>query len=240
MKSMIFAAGLGTRLQPMTEKMPKALIEIGGKTLIEIAIEKLITCGVSAIVVNVHHFADMIISFLNQPRFRELPIFISEEREMLLDTGGGLKKAIPYLIGNEPILIHNVDILSNLDLKELTSFHLKSNCLATLVIRSRNTQRYLMFDSDNNLAGWKNVKTGEQKIARPETYDNAQPYAFSGIQVISPRLLNLLGIEKRFSIMDTYLYLAATWDIKGFNDSASLWMDIGKPDQLKEAQKNFK
>lgn len=239
MKAMLFAAGLGTRLQNETANKPKALVKIGGKTLLQRAIEKLKAEGVEEIVVNVHHFADLVINFLESQNWG-IPIYISNESDKLLETGGGLKKAAPFFADNSPILIYNVDILSNLNLQLLKEEHLKSGALSTLVVRQRKTQRYFKFDSNKNLVGWLNKKTGETKISRPENFENATEMAFSGIHIIQPRLLKLMPAEDRFSIVKVYLELAKTHEIKGYFDTSDLWIDVGKPEQLAQARKLFK
>jgi NDP-sugar pyrophosphorylase family protein len=239
-KALIFAAGMGTRLKEFTNDRPKALVELAGKTLLQHAIEKLIGFGVNDITINVHHFADQVISFIDNHRFANAEIHISDERDQLLDTGGGLKKAAQFLDGNEPILIHNVDVVSNLDLRALESFHLKSKSLGTLVVRQRKTSRYLMFDKNHQLAGWKNIVTGESIVSRENTFAEATPYAFSGIHIIQPELIKLISEEGKFSIIDLYLRLAKTEKITGYIDHSSIWMDLGKPEQLQKAENLFR
>jgi NDP-sugar pyrophosphorylase family protein len=239
MKAMIFAAGLGTRLQNETTDKPKALVEIGGKTLLQHAIEKLKNEGAKEIVVNVHHFADLVIKFIQNTNWG-IPIYISNESDKLLETGGGLKKASHFFTDNSPILIYNVDILSNLDLNILKEEHLKSGALATLVVRKRETQRYFKFDSDKNLVGWLNKKTGETKISNPDNFEMATEMAFSGIHIIQPELLKMMPNEDRFSIVKVYLEVAKTHKIKGYFDDSDLWMDVGKTAQLEEARNLFK
>jgi NDP-sugar pyrophosphorylase family protein len=239
MKAMIFAAGLGTRLQNETAAKPKALVEIGGKPLLQHAIEKLKNAEVSEIVVNVHHFSELVISFIKENDFG-IPIHISDETEKLLDTGGGLKKAACYFDDNEPILIYNVDILSNLNLQLLLEEHLKSGAMVTLAVRKRETQRYYKFDSEMNMVGWINRKTGETKISVPEKYEKATAMAYSGFHVIQPEIFSLMPETDRFSVTDFYLELAKTHIIKGFYDDSDLWMDVGKPEQLEEARRIYK
>ena len=164
MEAMIFAAGLGTRLQAETQNKPKALVQIGNKTLLQLAIEKLKKAGVSNIVINVHHFSEKIRAFVSDNDFG-IPILISDETEELLDTGGGLKKAAPFFTGDKPIIIYNVDVLSSLNLSEVINRHKKKESLATLVVRKRETKRYLKFDKNQQLVGWINTKTGEKKIS---------------------------------------------------------------------------
>jgi NDP-sugar pyrophosphorylase family protein len=238
MKAMIFAAGLGTRLKEETLYKPKALVEVGGKPLLQHAIEKLKMEGFSEVVVNVHHFSDLIINFLNNHDFGIL-VHISDETDKLLDTGGGLKKAAPFFKGNEPVLIYNVDVLSNLDLKNLVQEHLLSGALATLVVRERKTQRYFKFNKEQRLVGWLNKKTGEKKIVLPENFENATEMAFSGIHMVNPEFFQLMPAEEKFSITDFYLELAKEYLIKGYFDESQLWLDVGKPEQLESARKMF-
>ncbi len=238
MKAMVFAAGLGTRLKDETSLKPKALVEVGGKPLLFHAIEKLKKSGVAEIVINVHHFADQVIQYINSAEFG-VKIHISDERDLLLDTGGGLKKAACFLTGNEPVLIYNVDILSNIDLNRVKKQHLESGALATLTVRKRETQRYLKF-SNLQLAGWINKKTGETKISLPELFDNAEEMAFSGIHIVQPEIFRLMPEAERFSIIDLYLELAKTRKIMAFYDDSDLWIDVGKPEELETARKIYK
>lgn len=235
---MVFAAGLGTRLSNETSVRPKALVDVSGKPLLQRAIEKLKTEGITEVVVNIHHFSELIISFLNENDFG-IPIHISDETEKLLDTGGGLKKAARFFTENDPILIYNVDIISNLDLKLLLHEHLNSGALATLVVRKRDTQRYFKFDSEKKLVGWINKKTGETKISNPQNFENAIEMAFSGIHIVQPEIFSLMAETDRFSMIDFYLELAKTHSIKGYFDNSELWMDVGKPEQLEEARRIF-
>lgn len=235
---MIFAAGLGTRLKEETHNKPKALVEVGGKPLLQHAIEKLKTEGFTEIVVNVHHFSKMVIEFVNSNDFG-LPVHISDETDKLLDTGGGLKKAAPFLEGDKPILIYNVDILGNLDLQKPIEDHLQSGALATLVVRHRQTQRYFKFDKQKRLVGWINKKTGEKKIAIPENFENATEMAFSGIHVISPEIFKLMPDVDRFSITHFYLEQAKSHFISGYFDDSGIWMDVGKTEELEKARSLF-
>ncbi len=238
MKAMIFAAGLGTRLQNETSDKPKALVKIGDKTLLQLAIEKLKKEGINEIVVNVHHFSELVIFFIKTHDFG-IPVHISDETKMLLNTGGGLKKAAPFLLGKEPILIYNVDILSSLKLTDVITEHKKTGALATLVVRQRNTQRYLKFDDQKKLVGWINKKSGDIRTSIPENFENATEMAFSGIHIIQPQIFDLMPPKEQFSIIDLYLELAKTHKIKGYFDDSEMWMDVGKPEQLKEARKMF-
>ena len=236
-KALIFAAGLGTRLKDHTIDKPKALVQLAGKPLLQHSIEKLIQYQITDITINVYHFADQIITFIENHPFPGISIHISDERDELLDTGGGFKNAEIFLTGNEPILIYNVDVISNLDLNELKNHHLGSGSLVTLVVRHRDTSRYLMFDQNLQLAGWKNFSTGETKISRVDTFTNTLPYAFSGIQIIQPEIFSLITEKGKFPIMDLYMRLAQTESIRGFVDTSTIWMDLGKPDQLQIAEK---
>jgi len=236
---MIFAAGLGTRLKPLTDSKPKALIDLGGKTFLENVIIRLKNFGISEVVVNVHHFAGQVIGFLKENNNFGITIHISDESGLLLDTGGGLKKAAPFLEGNEPIVIYNVDVLSNVDLHKVIDFHNKENALVTIVARERQTQRYLMFDKLYRLVGWKNIQTGENKISIPKKFKTATPLAFSGIHVVNPKIFDLIKTNGKFSIIDTYIELAKHQKVVGYFDKSGYWMDIGKPEQLEEARKTF-
>lgn len=235
---MVFAAGLGTRLKKETRHKPKALVEVGGKPLLQHAIEKLKNEGFSEVVVNVHHFSEMIADFNNRHEFG-IPVFISDETEKLLDTGGGLKKAAPLLAGSEPVLIYNVDVLGDLDLQIPVQEHIRSGALATLVVRKRETQRYFKFDNEKRLVGWVNKKTGEKKMAIPEHFKNAVEMAFSGIHIVSPEIFKLMPEQDRFSITDFYLELAKEHLIAGYFDDSEMWMDVGKPEELEEARRLF-
>lgn len=236
---MIFAAGLGTRLNYETSNKPKALVEVGGKPLLQHTIEKLKNEGITEIVVNVHHFSALVISLLNKKDFG-IKIHVSDETEKLLDTGGGLKKAAHFLAGDEPILIYNVDIISDLNLQLMLKNHLKSDALVTLAVRNRETQRYFKFDENKQLTGWINKKTGETKISRPENFESSVEMAYSGIHIVQPEIFSLMPQADRFSITDFYLELAKTHSIKGYFDDSDLWMDVGKPEQLEVARRLFK
>ena len=240
MQAMIFAAGLGTRLQPLTNKNPKALVEINGKTLLERCIVRLKEQGITDIVINVHHEASLIIDFLKSKNDFGLDIQISDETKELLDTGGGILKANALLKKNMPVLIVNVDVLTNLSFKELMEYHSSKKALATLVVRQRETARYLLFDERNQLTGWKNIKTGDCKVSRPIEFPKSKPYAFSGIHIIQPELISMIEERGKFSIIDLYLRLAKTQRIHAFIDDKSEWMDLGKYEQLKEAENMVK
>ena len=224
-QAMIFAAGLGTRLKPLTDTMPKALVPVAGQPLLWHVIMKLKSAGYERIVVNVHHFADQIIDYLCANDKFGLDIRISDEREQLLETGGGIKKALPLFNPTEPILIHNVDILSNLNLNAIPID------APLLVVSERKTKRYLQFDDTMRLVGWKNLETGEVKGRE------GRPLAFSGIHLFHPSLSPLLADwPDRFPIMDFYLKACADHLIRGYEAHDLRLMDVGKLDTLDEAE----
>ena len=237
MKALIFAAGLGTRLKPLTDTMPKALVPIDGKPLLEHVILKLKAAGFNQIIINVHHFPDQIIDFLKSKNNFDLRIEVSDERDKLLDTGGGVKKAKWFFDDGKPFLVHNVDILSNIDLQSLYQQHLETSPLATLVVSERDTFRYFLFDKEARLKGWINEKTGE---VRPENLTNTELFnklAFSGIQVLSPEVFKLMDhFPDHFSIVDFYLRNAAQQKIKAYVPHALKMIDVGKLNVLTEAE----
>ena len=235
MKAMIFAAGLGTRLKPLTNNKPKALVKINGISLLKRCILNLKKGGIHEIVVNVHHFADQMFEFFREEHFEGVNITISDEQDELLETGGGLLKAKNYLAENESVLLINVDVLTNLDFQKLEEFHLAKNSLATLVVRKRKSSRFLLADRDNQLCGWTNIKTGEVRISRLSQIDQAEKYAFSGIHIIHPKIFDFIEEDGKFSIIDLYLRLAKDHPVYLFIDDQSTWMDLGKYEQLKEA-----
>mgnify|MGYP003855623537 CR=1 FL=1 len=234
---MIFAAGMGTRLKPFTDKHPKALAKIHEKTLIQRNIEYLKSFGLSDLIINVHHFADQIETFLKEHDNFGCTITISDEREELLETGGGLLKVKDNLQGMDSFLVMNADILTNLNLESLIYAHNLADCLATLAVTDRESSRYLLFNRQNELCGWKNTKTGETKIIRQE--DEYIPKAFSGIHIINPKIFNLIRQSGKFSIIDSYLDLCAEHSIKGFDHSCDILIDVGKPEAIAKAEKLF-
>ena len=235
MKAMLFSAGLGTRLRPLTNDRPKALVEVGGKSLLEWNLLRLKSYGITDIVVNIHHFADLMVDFLARHQHFGLNVRISDERELLLETGGGLKFAAELLRGEDPILLCNVDILTSLDPHAFLAFHKQQKGLATLAVRQRETSRYLLWDEEMRLVGWKNVKTEEIRMARPEAR-HWQPWAFSGYHMIEPEFLDLITEEGRFSIIDLYLRLAADHNIFAWDHSQDPWLDVGKPHNIPLAE----
>lgn len=235
MQAMIFAAGLGTRLKPLTDTMPKALVPIGGKTLLEWQIDRLKAVGITDIIINVHHFPDMIMDFVHEHDNFGCRISFSDERDMLLDTGGGLRKAWTQA---EPILALNVDILSNIDLgmliREYEKLHQEngSSCVNLLVVSERETQRYLCFDEENHMCGWTNIKTGELKLR------DGRHLAFSGMQILSPEMRGYLQAMpgEKFSLIDLYLYACQTECLTAYIPENYKMMDVGKIDHLEEAK----
>jgi N-acetyl-alpha-D-muramate 1-phosphate uridylyltransferase len=233
---MIFAAGVGSRFKPWTDQHPKALAIINGKSLLQRNIEYLQQYGITDIVINVHHFADQVIAALEKNKGWGSNFRISDETAALLETGGGLKKAAP-LFTCDHIVIINADVLTDLDLSRMFSYHKGSNQIATLAVTNRNTSRYFLFDDALTLCGWKNTSAGEVKISRPANRLN--PLAFSGIHIIEKKLLSLLNREGKFSIVDVYLDLAANEIIKGFDHSGSKFVDVGKPESISIASSMF-
>jgi mannose-1-phosphate guanylyltransferase len=248
MKAMILAAGLGTRLHPLTNNRPKALVEISGRTLLEITLSRLRSFGVREAIINIHHFADMILDYLKAKKNFGMRIEVSRE-EVLLDTGGGLKKAAWFFLEDfsrsasstgdssrldVPFLLHNVDVISNIDLHRMIQFHMKNHALATLAVRDRETSRYLLFNDQVQLCGRRAGRDGKPELVRSSQH--LQPLAFSGIHVISPRLLPMLTEEGIFSIIPSYLRLAAQGEnILAFRADEYYWRDLGRPDDLAQA-----
>ena len=239
MQAMIFAAGLGTRLKPLTEKVPKALIEVGGMTLLERVVLKLKDAGVQRMVINVHHFSERVIRFIRAKDNFGMEVIISDESSCLLETGGGIKKAGHAFDPQSPVLLHNVDILSNADLRAFYSQNLTND--ATLLVSNRDTKRYLLFDNDMNLVGWTHLGTGEIRSPYPRlNIDKCRRYAFSGIHLFSPRLLKLMdNFPEKFGIMDFYLSVCHQTNIRGCLQKGLQLIDVGKIDTLKEAEQLF-
>jgi len=239
MKAMIFAAGLGTRLRPLTDTMPKALILVKNKPLLEHVIEKLKAAGFDEIIINIHHFGQQIIDFVRSKNYFGIRIEFSDEREKLLDTGGALKKAAWFFDDGMPFLIHNVDILSNVNLNELYEFHKKHAYLATLVVSPRKTFRNLLFDENKLLKGWINTKTGEKRSPVTD-FDPVQytALAFSGIHVLDPVVFNFMNnFPEKFSIIDFYLSICNREKLCGYVPSNLQLIDVGKLDSLSQAEK---
>ena len=248
MKAMIFAAGLGTRLKPLTDTLPKALVPLAGKTLLQWQIERLKAVGINDIVINVHHFPDMIVNYLKENHNFGCNIQISDERNMLLETGGGLRKAKELLTSSspeEPILICNVDILSNISIPTLLQAYNPSE-MGVVVVSLRTTQRYFVFDETNKLCGWTNITTGDVKGAEAvkglnDKQKSMQLLAFSGMHLLNPRVFNRLdemaAIKgEKFSLIDLYIHIADKEVVRAFIPNKYRMMDVGKIDQLSEAE----
>jgi NDP-sugar pyrophosphorylase family protein len=237
-KAMILAAGKGTRLGALTQHCPKALVEVAGKPLLAHVLEKLMQFGIKDFVVNVHHHADQITEYLQQ-NFPFANIAISDERDALLDTGGGVQKAAPLLEGADILLVHNVDILSDLDPGKMIQHHLACKADATLAVRQRNTSRYLLFDHNLKLQGWINKSSGE-RIPADCNPDELQEFAFSGIQIINPALLKNMQRKGPYSLIHWYLELCKEKNIAGYLHQSDYWNDVGKPEELKAAEDYYR
>lgn len=237
MKALIFAAGRGNRLKPLTDTTPKALVPVDGKPMLEHVILKLKAAGFDRIAINIHHLGQQIIDFLRANDNFGVEIYLSDEREYLLDTGGGIKHAEPFLNGDEPFLVHNVDIFSNVDLQRLYQHHIENKALATLLVSQRKTSRYLLFNNDNRLCGWRNRETGEVKSYYPY-FDPEQykAYAFSGIHVISPEIFRWMEEwTGKFLIIQFYLSICARTNIQACEYPGLKLLDVGKPETLAQA-----
>lgn len=242
MKAMVLAAGLGTRLRPLTHDRPKALVEVAGRTFLEITLNRLKSFGVGEVIINVHHFADMVAGYLKANSNFGMRIEISRE-DLLLDTGGGLKQAAWFFLessgGQEPFILHNVDVISTIDLQQMVQSHAENQALATLAVQQRKTSRYLLFDQQLQLSGRRVGDHGKTELVKP--LSNAKELAFTGIHVISPRLLGMMSEEGGFSIIDSYLRLAASGErIVGFRADEYYWRDLGKPENVKQATEDLK
>jgi MurNAc alpha-1-phosphate uridylyltransferase len=249
MKAFILAAGLGTRLKPFTDKHPKALAPVNGKSLLEHNIRNLQRFGIFDVVVNVHHFADQIIESLERHNGFGSRFEISDESDLVLETGGGLKKAARFLQGETEFLVMNVDILSNFDLNKLLTQHHSSAAIATLAVQQRVSSRYFLFGAPEyprpegepeslQLIGWKNMNTGEERFSR----SNTQPIhtlAFSGIQVMNAAIFEHIHFDGKFSLVDMYLDISRTQPIASWNHTGDLLLDVGKPDSLANAAHLF-
>ena len=236
MKAMILAAGLGTRLRPLTDTRPKALVEIGGRTLLEITLDRLRSFGVQDVIINLHHFGEMIADYLHANSSFGMHIEVSRE-DVLLDTGGGLKKAGWFLDASaEPFILHNVDVLSTIDLDRMVQAHVRSGALATLAVKHRDTSRYLLFDDQDQLCGRRHGQQTE--LVRDGR--TVEPLAFCGIHVISPRLLPMITESGAFSIIDSYLRLAgAGEEILAFRADEYYWRDLGRVESVEQAETDF-
>ena len=240
MRAMVLAAGLGTRLRPLTDDRPKALVTVAGRTLLEITLERLHTAGVHDVIVNVHHFADQIVNYLDIHNNFGMRVAISREDE-LLDTGGGLKRAAWFFLedgAREPFVLHNVDVISTIDLARMAQFHSERNALATLAVQDRETSRPLIFDSDGQLCGRRVGRDGKVEMVR--SVADPLSRAFSGIHIISPDLLPRMTGEGAFSIIPTYLQLAGQGEkIIAFRADRYYWRDLGRPESIVRAERDL-
>ena len=242
MKAMVLAAGLGTRLRPLTDDRPKALVEVAGRTLLEITLSRLRGFGIREVMINLHYFADMVVDYLKAHNNFGMRIEVSRE-DVLLDTGGGLKEAGQFFLEGpnppeEPFVLHNVDVISTIDLRRMVQFHADNHALATLAVQDRKTSRYLLFDQQCRLCGRRAGRDGETELVRSSL--QTQALAFGGIHMISPRFIPLMTEEGIFSIITSYLHLAGqNQNILGFRTDEYYWRDLGRPDDLKQAARDL-
>jgi NDP-sugar pyrophosphorylase family protein len=240
---MILAAGLGTRLRPLTNDRPKALVEVGGRTMLDITLSRLRAFGIRDVIINVHYFAEMIVEYLKKNEYFGMHIEISREDE-LLDTGGGLKKAADFFLKGQrdretPFVLHNVDVISTIDLSRMAEFHRDNQALASLAVQDRETSRYLLFDERHHLCGRRTGRDQEDELVGSST--PAEALAFSGIHIISPRLFALMLENGIFSIVTAYLRLAAQGEkILAFRADDYYWRDLGRPDDVLQAAQDLK
>lgn len=239
MKALLLAAGLGSRLKPFTDHHPKALARVNGISLLEYNIRNLQRFGIYDVVVNVHHFAEQIVTLLEKEQGFGSNIEISDESDAVLETGGGLKKAAAFLENEADFLVMNVDILSNFDLNKMKAQHAGAKPLATLAVQKRASSRYFLFDQTMKLKGWENVQTGEQKIPGGAAYDDLESLAFSGIQLLNTSIFNKIKFDGKFSLVDVYLDLCRSEALMAWNHTGDLLLDVGKPESLKKAEALF-
>ncbi len=238
MNAMIFAAGLGSRLKPLTDKLPKALVLFQGQPLLYHAINSVVEAGARRVIVNVHHFADQIIDYIKSVDWNA-EVIISDERDVLLDTGGGLIKAAPLFLKDQPIILRNADIVTSASLKDIVSFHLERENDVTLMVKERETSRYLVFDDAMNLCAWKNTKTGEEIIIKDCC--GSKDYGFCGIHIVDYKMLQLLGNSEKFSIILGYLNAAKRVVVKGWLMAPEeVWFDVGTCEKLEMAENWYK
>lgn len=240
MRAMILAAGLGTRLRPLTDHRPKALVEVGGQTLLEITLRRLSSFGIHEFIVNVHHFADLVVEYLKKNDCFGMRIEVSRE-DVLLDTGGGLKKAAWFFLEEanhgQPFVLHNVDVLSTIDISGMARAHSETNALATLGVHDRKTSRYLLFDERDQLCGRRKAEEPPELV---RTTPQPRPLAFSGVHIISPRLLAMMSEHGVFSIIDSYMRLAGRGEsVRGFRVDQYYWRDLGKPENVLAAEQDI-
>ncbi len=246
MKAMIFAAGFGTRLKPLTDTCPKALIQVGGKPMLQHTIESLIRHGFDEIIINIHYLGNQVRDFLLQHNNFGIRIEISDETNLILETGGGLLNAKHFFDDDKTFLVCNADVFTNINLTDFYNFHLENNPIATLAVRERKSSRYLLFDDEDILFGWENVKTEVVKIPRKIATHNSQlithdyqhslhEFAFSGYHIISPEIFETCKRKGVFSMVDWYLDICKDHTIRAFHHQDDIWIDIGSPEQLQKA-----
>ncbi len=235
MKALIFAAGLGSRLRPLTDTLPKAMVRVGGVTMLERVALKLRDAGVGDIVVNVHHHGEVLKEYISGLDIPGVSFRVSDEGRRLLDTGGGLKKAATLIKGDEPFIIHNVDVLSDVDITDMLAFHKKNRPLATLAVSNRTTSRYFLWQK-GMLAGWENTKSGERIVCRDGQLASLEVLAFSGIHIVEPDIFSLVEEEGVFPLNSLYLRLAPSHKIIAYRHDHSFWADIGSREKLKKAE----
>ena len=233
--AMIFAAGLGTRLAPLTDDRPKALVELAGNTMLERTVDKLIRSGIRRIILNIHHFPEKMRAAIDALNYEGVEFIISDESGELLDTGGGLLKAADHLKGDQPFIVHNVDVISDIDLRQVYENHISQNALASLAVARRETTRYFNWH-EGRLCGWKNLKTGDEIKCFP-VKGNVESLAFSGIHIINPEIFDLITERGMFSINQVYLRLAHEQIIIAYEHDARYWADIGTTEKLAAAEK---
>jgi len=234
MKALLFAAGLGTRIQEISKGKPKALVVLNNKELIVHAIEYLHKNKIEEVIVNIHHQSKMMIDFISNYKF-PIPVTISDESDLLLDTGGGLLNVKDFFKSEDTFVIYNVDVLTNLDLSKMFEFHKATNALASLAVRDRNTSRYLLFNKNNKMIGWENVGSGEKILHSSEA---SERLAFSGIHILSTKIFSLLEDSERiFSITKSYIKLSKEYLIQGYVHDNDYWFDVGKPESYYQAEK---
>jgi len=234
---MIFAAGLGTRLAPLTDHRPKALVKFLGKTMLENVANRLTDAGCDRLVINVHHQSAMMKYFIGSHTF-DAPVSVSDETDMLLDTGGGMLKAMDILKSEPHFILYNVDVACDLDIREIYDYHIKSGNIATLAVKDRQSTRKLVFDNDMNLCAWKNYTSGDTKVCRDFSTEKSNEYAFSGISVVSRDIFPLIEESGKFSITDLFLRLAASHKIGGYLHQGR-WADLGTVEKLQQAKSMF-
>jgi len=238
MKAMILAAGFGTRLRPLTDIKPKALVPFGGVPMVEGVIRKLANAGINEIIVNVHHFAGDVIAFLKTMGIPGIKIYISDESEELMDTGGAILKARDFLLDEKAFLIHNVDVYSSLDISALIDAHYKDDCLVSIAVKKRSTSRSLLFNRENLLAGWRNNETGEELIISREA-ESLQDFGNSCVQVINSELLDYYPDTKPLSLTKMYLDLAPQHKIRAYVHNEDYWFDLGRFENFQSAEKEL-